>query len=344
MAINKFIHIGFPKCASSALQFSYFCDHPEIYHLGLGYGKRLKYISDEVNIAAEIDIRHRKSYDYDAEKVKAIFKPYFEEADKDDQYKAIGLSSELFSFTYTTDVDPLLKAQRLHGIFGDDTKIIMITRNQFSLLKSWYFENVKEGYPFRYREFMNFTYQFQDRNWCHDFCFHNIFNTYAEVFGEENVEVIPFEVIKHQSSKKFVDIFSEKIGVSEPELDLGHLNQKLELDTIGYMMDFNKQFVRSLGRSIFEPNILTRYKPYFTKELGIDPPMYMEIDRKVKNILRQELGGIQNHPRKEINVSGLVDMSYSEEVHEALAKMFAESNQELQRLTGLDLEKYSYLV
>lgn len=57
---KRFVHIGFPKCGSTALQIDFFYRHPQMQFLGVGCGNPLKYIGENISTALELDLRYKK--------------------------------------------------------------------------------------------------------------------------------------------------------------------------------------------------------------------------------------------------------------------------------------------
>ncbi|MEP5624755.1 MAG: hypothetical protein ABJP82_19480, partial [Hyphomicrobiales bacterium] len=224
---RKYLHVGYPKSASTSLQNFYFATHPDCYHLGLGYESRgNRYIDDDVEMVSEIDIRLKKEFLYNPEQSKARLQPHFDAA-AEQGFKAVGLSNEFFSFALGNEVDTADKARRLHGIFGDNTTVIIVVREQFTLLRSLYLEMLKGGYGGTYRKYLEYTLLYQVRSWCYDFCFDRIYETYENLFGKENICIIPFEILK-QDSAAFLGEIAHSIGIDDSITEMRSVNQQSE--------------------------------------------------------------------------------------------------------------------
>ena len=88
----RYIHIGFPKCASTALQKSFFSKHPELFHLGANAGgTAAPYINPDIQTAIDVSLRFEREAAYDAERNKQIFDNAFAEAERSGR-KAVGIS------------------------------------------------------------------------------------------------------------------------------------------------------------------------------------------------------------------------------------------------------------
>ena len=142
---EAFIHIGYPKCASSAIQLGFFAKHPDLFYLGPhNVGRSFEYYNDDVKALVEVHWRLMKDFGYDPEwAFKVIAECY--KAFYASKKIRIGLSFEGLSYTHHHDVDVTQKAQRLADVFGRGTKIIIVIREQFELIKSLYREIILGG-------------------------------------------------------------------------------------------------------------------------------------------------------------------------------------------------------
>ncbi len=335
---RRYVHIGYPKSASTTIQNTFLGLHPGLYHLGNGFqGKNNTYADDGIEWVAETVLRYRKDFLYDPVKTREPFLEHFEIAEKDDKYKAVGFSSEFFCFTLGQEIDVTAKAKRLHDIFGDNTCIIFVFREQFSLLKSLHLEMVRGGYYGTFRKFMEHTYLFQDRNWCRDFCFDQIFELYAGLFGKENVCAIPFEIIK-ESQTQFTDMICKGIGVEPMEKELPSLNKGREdKGFYEHLRRLNEKARHEFGGAFYEPFQATRMRTWFHNELGIAIPGERMVDYSMLMPLGQGARQLQDRmPLPDI------DQTMPKAIEERLAAIYAPSNRRLAELTGFDLAKYKY--
>lgn len=335
---RRYVHIGYPKSASTTIQNTLLCHHPDLYHLGNGFqGRNNTYADDGIQWVAEHVLRYRKDFLYDKEATRAPFKEHFRIAEENDKYKAVGISSEFFCFTLGQEIDVTTKARRLHDILGDNTCVIFVFREQFSLLRSLYLEMIRGGYYGTFRKFMEFTYLFHDRNWCLDFCYDKIFETYAELFGKENVCAVPFEVIK-ESHTDFIRMICDGIGVEPFEKELPELNKGRE--DKGYyehLRRLNEKAPHEFGGAFYEPFSCMRIRTYFHNELGVAIPA----ERLADDALRMPIGQTARQ-LQERNPLPDIDQTVSKAIEERLQAIYAPSNKRLAELTGLDLAKYKY--
>ena len=334
---RKYVHIGYPKSASTALQNFYFSKHPECYHMGNGYKSQgNKYVDEGIEIVAEVDIRFKKQFLYDEKVSLSRLQPHFDEA-AEQGFKAVGLSSEFFCFPLGNEVDTVEKATRLRGLFGPHTVIVISIREQFSLLKSLYLEMLQGGYPGTYRKFLEYTLLYQVRSWCYDFCYDKIFDTYANLFGKKNVCMIPFELLK-ESPTVYLGSIAKSLGIENSITELRNVNQKREAP--GYyeqLLRFNARFPREYGSKFYEPFSMNRMRAYFHEELELAVPH----DRLADDFLRIP---ISQSALKFMKISQLgdIDLNVPKPIEEELLKIYGPSNSRLQEISGLDVAKHGY--
>jgi hypothetical protein len=337
--LRRYIHIGFPKCASTSVQLSLLATHPELYHLGNGYQQQNNiYIDEAVTNVVEVDLRYKREFSYDSEKAIAAFEPHFQEAEEGGRWKAVGLSSEFLSFTLSNEIDVVTKAKRLREIFGANTCVIIVFREQLSLLKSLYTEMVKGGYPGKFKKFLEYTYLFQDRNWCLEFCFDRIFKVYANLFGSENVCAVPFELLK-SSEAEFKSKICDVIGVANSNTPMKELNK--QAPTLIYyemMRRFNERCPHEFGSAFYEPFSVMRMASYFHDELEVAVPQ----DYLASDFLRMPLAkGAAQLAQKNSHVPE-IDLHFPTALKDRFAKIYSPSNSALAEATGIDLSRYGY--
>ena len=239
----KYIHIGYPKNLSTTLQRDFFSKHPEILHLGVGVGSNIDYVDDDINVICEDYLQYCKEFKYEEKKKFALdtFDKWFDKAKGRVGCKVVGLSLELLSFSFTPDqIDTPIKAQRVFELFGKDTRIIMIIRNQKDLIKSMYRESVKLGYQETFTAFLKYLYLFQDRNFLYDFCYDKLYSLYARFFGKDNIIVIPVEDVRECTGSlkikdgkiNLIDKLCNSLDISYFDVDLGHFNAPIERRSI----------------------------------------------------------------------------------------------------------------
>lgn len=336
---RRYVHIGGPKCASTSLQCSFFPEHRQLYHVGNGHaGRNNRYIDDDVTTASEVDFRYKKKFLYDGEKTKKAFETHFLKAEEDEQVKAVGYSSEFMCFTLANEVDTVEKARRIREVFGDNTTIIFVFREQISLLRSFYTEMVKGGYYGDIKHWFEYSYLYQDRNWCFDFCFDRIVELYQGLFGSDNVCAIPLELLK-ENENEFLTRICTSIGVETRDKSIRELNKAEDrsLVMLEQIRKFNGEFRHEFGSAFYEPFSTSRMGTYLNNELGIAVPRERGIDDFLRRPVTQAADRIVQ------NIGGPeLDLTPPTAIVERLHKIYGPANRKLAELTGFDLEKYGY--
>jgi len=335
--LRKYVHIGLPKCASTSLQNSFFSNHPELFHLGSGFeGITGRYIGRDVARVVESDLRFKKEFLWRPESVSAVFNAWFEQAPVAEGCRAAGLSSEFLGFTLGNEIDVATKAARLRQVFGENTTVIIVIRRQMDLLQSLYREMIKGGYPGTYRNFLEYTVLYQDRNWCHDFCFDLLVQRYQELFGREQVVVAPFEQLAGDASG-FLRVICDGLHISLPPAGLAVKNTASSLEELELLRRCNEKWPHEFGSAFFQPFHATRLKAWFEDELGVKLPQ----ERAVDDYARGPMGEMARYMLSETSVPPL-DLGVPEALGERLRAIYAPSNRRLAALVGIDLERHGY--
>jgi hypothetical protein len=337
--MRKYVHIGFPKCASTSLQNSFFSNHPELYHLGSGFnGINGRYIDRDIARVVESDLRFKKEFLWRPETVTGVLDGYFKKASAQQGCRAVGLSSEFLGFTLGNEIDVMAKARRLRQVFGKNTTIIMVIREQMDLLKSLYREMVKGGYPGTWRNFLEYTFLYQDRNWCHDFCFDRVLDAYSDLFGRENVLVLPFEQLK-QDRAGFLQALCKGLGISPFENTLMAKNAASDPAELELLRRCNEKWPHEFGSPFFQPFHSTRLKAWFEDELGVKAPQ----ERLLDDAVRGPLTDITRQLLAQGNMAPL-DTAVPEILGKRLSEIYGPSNVRLAERVDFDLAAYGYVL
>ncbi len=189
---NKFVHIGLGKAGSSFLQKAVFKNLPIKY-----LGKNGE--SDDINELI-LSLATDSSFIYDDCKFK-------ERLSTVDAGKVL-ISEEMFAaHTFT---DPELIAIRLKRLLGDDVKLLLITRNVEDWLNSQFMYRLEMGQPdvlhgadawckkvIKWQKVGNPLMQIY---------YSKLYDTYARVFGSDKITVIPYEMLKKEPNKFYIEL------------------------------------------------------------------------------------------------------------------------------------------
>ncbi|MEJ8569229.1 hypothetical protein [Elongatibacter sediminis] len=332
--MRTYAHIGQPKCASTALQTRFFAVHPELYHLGSGYrGDIGKYIDRDVARVVESGLRHQKDFLWNAGDARKVMARHSAAATG---ATAIGLSCEFLGFTLGNEIDVTTKARRLRQMLGDDGRIVLVFREQMSLLQSLYTELVKGGYPGSYRRFLEYTWLFQDRNWCLDFCHDRLLACHAEVFGRDRVIALPYELLQREPGV-FLDLLCEGLGIAPFDEWPTIRNARPPLEELELRRRFNEKWPHGFGSPFFNPFHAERLRAWFEDELGVRVPLERALDDAMisrYSAAAQELAS--RHPTPPL------DLDAPDGITTRLQDLYAASNRALASQVPFDLASLGY--
>ncbi len=339
---DKYIHIGFPKNFSTSLQRSYFSIHPGLYHLGIGLNDdNLGYIDTTVEKTLEVYLKTCKDYKYHEVKdnLKKHFKHLFQKGKATG--KKVGISAEHLSFSFSYDsISSRSKAERLHDIFGSDTTILIIVRNQYDIIRSLYRESIRVGYSGTFAEYFYLFYKYQDRNYFYDIAFSNAFKTYARLFGEHNVKFLFFEDYRDKNGSLITGIDGETKLITdlnkaldvEGQVNFSHFNQALTTEQLQKKRLLNKERPHDLSNHLLETAEKHRIKSYLDEDLLLheeESKMYEDV------LAKREL--IKEATLKPSTLP--LEFSCDSKIKNTVQEFFLEDNRRLQELLKINLPK-----
>ncbi len=263
----------------------------------------------------------------------------FKEA-KDLGFKASGISNEMLAFSPPDHIDTSTKASRLRDLFGKETRIIIVIREQFSLLKSLYKEFVRQGIPQTWLEFLRYLVMFQDRSFLYDLLYDKTFSRYSELFGAENILIFPIEdhlsltgtLTQDSNGIALTEKISHFLGVRHISLDLNHHNPSLSDEHTEQKRRRNLKHPYDFGRDFFTAPFIHRLQPYLLEDTGLEIEHDFYRDVRIK---RQSL-----EQSEEIIDEPFVDFSIPADLQYQLETMFAASNLSLCRLANINPTGY----
>jgi hypothetical protein len=207
-------------------------------------------------------------------------------------------------------------ADRIYETFPD-AKILIIIREQKSMILSSYREYIKLGGTETIQRFIGTGKEKAGfGSICHlDFLkYHLLISYYHNLFGSANVLVLPYELLKKDNI-----LFIEKI------LHFVGLSEKLQFDNqrinVGYRA-FALAFRRKLNFFV-QPG-------YFGDKR---PPITWTIAQKMTTIVDKFTPS---------NIHNNIEQSWQNFIQTRTRYKFLESNQQTSKLTGLDLKAFSY--
>ncbi|HRO74655.1 MAG TPA: sulfotransferase [Crocinitomicaceae bacterium] len=176
------IHIGFPKTGSTFLQ-GYFENNPLFYH---DRNRFLNYYQTG-NIDETVIRQTALNFDVLSEETLAIWA-----GKSTDDFKT-------YNIKYDIRKQQQKVAQQLYQLYPN-AKILIVTRNYSSLIKALYSQNLFGG---NYRSLKRFLKEDTD-GISYLFNYDYVINCYQQLFGKENVIILPFEFLQ-ENPKGFLN-------------------------------------------------------------------------------------------------------------------------------------------
>jgi hypothetical protein len=337
---RRYLHIGCPKAVSTTLQRDFLDVHPALRHLGVGCGGNVDYRDAGLELAIEGHVMFCRELSY-RDKVAAVrghLAEHFAAAEADPAILAVGVSNESLCFGYSPGhVDTAEKARRLRDLFGPDTSVILVVRNQPALLRSLHRESIRNGYAGTLDEFLHYAYLHQDRSFLSDFLFDRTVGYYGELFGPQNVHVLPLEdyltggrlTETGAGHTALTDRLSAILGVPALPLTLGKHNEPLDTAVLEAKRRLNASHPHDLGHALLAGVVNGhRLRQVYAEDLHWDAEPWLYEDVRRKRALIAEATATAAQP---------LDDSVSPELGGRLLEMFAASNRQLARLLGTEL-------
>ncbi len=316
-----FIHVGYPKTATTTLQKHLFSRHDELWRADnheLSFFRSL-YFGRENHIKrmkADIDEEIQRLWPTD---------------------KKIVLSSESFtSFAmffrfspspYIWTVEPNSVARKLHTAFGQSDiiqapKVIIAIRRQIDLLKSIYAQVYNLVYK-KYREtktfrrFLDYAIYNNDGFIIDALHFNDVIRQYETLFGKRNVCVLVFEMLQ-QNPRRYIRTLSDFMGIDNRQafkLLSGRRENKKS----------NTDFYESDRRDLFQTLASLKRKIFKGQKFGLS-----------RGGLRQKLTGF-TLPGKRLR-----HLEIPDDETKLLRNLFTAGNKDLSERYQLGLAKYDY--
>lgn len=308
--MNKTIfHVGFPKSGSTFLQRNVFPSLSNYSYMGLN---TFENGSDEHSFINQFLVNIFKTDGLNFNLKKAV-------EDKDKIIEKCAEKSPLFSYEYGMGVlfgypDAVTKAERLFKIYQSNIKIIIIVREQTSILKSQYrdhpFEphDIHRGKPISFEKWYHQTKALRFFRFTDLLYYDRIAKIYDELFGQENVLILPLELMTADP-----DLFANRMA------DFLYVDMQEIRDNLGQPAE-NKGFsrahnqLRRIRRIIYIPISFSKLMP---------------------DALYRTLRGFIDKGKREA-------VQIPDQLTEEIKARYAESNRKLEARININLEKLGY--
>ena len=208
MTTKLFIHPGFVKSATTALQAHLFNSHPNLLNIGKPYYRDGK--PDRLEAHAFIDyVRQEPHLSYDTDTATRMFSDC---AGADFEHAAVAsLSDE--RLTNTSGTDRTLAAVRLRDTVGE-AGIIFVIRRQIDMLKAIYtMQFVGREISITFDQWMEVHFRHLLGNSVTMANYYEWISAYAEIFGRQNVGIFLYEDLV-ADSRSFVKQITDFMGLN----------------------------------------------------------------------------------------------------------------------------------
>lgn len=303
-----YIHVGFPKTATTFLQKKIFRKLPGFLYLGREYSPGEKMWIDPEFKHLIWSLCRIEEVNFDADYYRKVFLPFFENAESED--KQLLISDEKLTLS-TICASRRVIAERLRRLFYDkDVKIIFTIRNQIDASISLYiYTNAIVPFPLWVKNKLK-EENFASPNPLHTFLYYEVIKVYEELFGKENIRIL-----LHEDLKKNKELFIKQL---KNAFDMGEKDMLIPLDLYA-VQNIRKSYLAMLfakGVNLLLPNVF--FSPF-------------------------QRSGFYRTVIKTLNSFGKSsEVQPTDEVIEILQKMFNEGNRKLSKEYDLQLEKYGY--
>lgn len=313
--MKTYIHIGYPKTASTTLQKDIFPAIKNTKYLGKYYKPLKKFLSDDITESLKA-IVSQDSISFNQKCVERKLKNGIEEV-RGNNEKVI-LSFEDFAQNV---VDRGVVAERLFGIFPD-AKILIIIRNQIDTLQSMYTFmlmhlgkniNLSYGGPSvqTFERWITEQESFMSRSFISTLNYYEFITKYWQLFGREKVTVLFFEDL-----------------VSSPDLFFDKMADYFDVDEID--MNSNKSVPKrnkgASSKELFSYRIRKGLFPHqsFSKYLSLF------MTKVWRRYLEKDVGSVRHE--------------LSQDTQARLQDYFREGNRRLQEELNVDLAEYKFIL
>lgn len=263
-----YVHIGFPKTATTTLQNNVFCGHSDINYFGKPFHsetKDMQLVNMQVEVVRKLWRQPENKYERNRLKylVKDSFVPFLDSVKKN--------IISLEEFSYATE-RRLLIAERLRDIFKECKIIITIRSQQEAIISAYFWKqmNLEINEPFD-DWFQKMVSKLPDTDLfllnyttIRLFNYAEVIEAYERVFKKENILVLPMEWLKN-CPEKFSERLSSFIGINCEEtselLSMHQQNTRMSMATIKYQR-FIKRLLVAFASHILKNKKLSRTDSY----------------------------------------------------------------------------------
>lgn len=344
--LNKeiFIHIGMGKSASSFLQEFIFPNLKHTLFVNNKYDLDNAYHPDELSkFISQLKSINPLMIDFDA-----VEKTIDTLSNTVVQPKCLISEEALFGNPFYNFNDSDAIARVLKCVFKQP-KIIIVIRKQDDYLESWYKQLLHQGMSLSINTFLNYkngrflsyddTYVNFPENLVntdvYQYDYYKLIRNHYEVFGEENVLVLPYEMFRENKS----EFMNRLLGFLGEEIT-ENMMEKQKVSNRSYSL-ITGYLARFLNRFLLKPYNQCGFIPQ-------NPFAAFFVKHRQKNIFYRLMANITVRLNLRWFLSQLDKLFYvkydfmNEHQKKEILRIHHESNRNLSKLLDIDLQKYGY--
>jgi len=264
--VQHLIHIGYPKAGSTFLQAWFEC-HPELCYVPAGLGG--------FHNVYEIARPRERAYKYFVTSCEGLSTPH----------KSTGLVPFEMSMRWMELTDELKKNQAdvctlLKSLYPG-SRIIIVTRGFKGMIMSGYSQYVRAGGVLSmFKPVPDGVRADAYAYVSHYYDFDYLIQLYAEKFGEDNLIILPYELLRDDQDQ-FLSVLEEKLGLEHVEIKLARLNPSLSPEEL-YWYPAISSVVASAAVRLGPSRFDTIYRWYVSKTLENKLRPLIEVLRRWK--------------------------------------------------------------
>ena len=276
--IELFIHVGYPKTATTWMQNHVYRDEPSLLQIGDKYK-----LSDwGLHLVAAHDL------DFDPEFVVQHVLKIVAQCNQ----RKVVISWEHLLGDSAFNSDGLVRiANRLKACFPN-AKIIFYIREQLSLIRSLYAQYVQEGGTWKLEDFLSLDYPYRVGFNPVYLDYFKVASLYCDLFGRSNVYVQTYELLKQTPENEIERLFRWMQVVSDrpfSALSTEHKNVSLSRQTLALLRLINyvipsrfnslgpKRFTRQPRSRFYIRKYLQEYiDPYIIRRIFTSSNLHMK--------------------------------------------------------------------
>jgi len=290
--MKVYIHVGYPKNASTTFQTDIFPSFKNTLYLGRRYDSEKSFGTEDLT-KAFYDLTMYDSIDCDLDSIKNTINTYIDSQPK--KYEKLVISSEAFA---NNMVDRLIMAERLKELFPN-AKILVIIREQMKALRSMYAFlvlqrglniNVSYGRPSiaSFEKWILEQEAFMGRSFITTLKYFEYISIYRNLFGNESVAVFLFEeLVRSPDSffKKIGEFCDEDLIANIAAVKVPTRNKGLTSRATAYYRI--RATLPNVSLSKYIPKVvMAAWQNYLSKDIHSDKKEYLspELEQKLSDI------------------------------------------------------------